>query len=77
MASLVQCGKYSDMNKTYPTNMGYYMVKYVSDAYTLQEDTTCDGKISISGERFVKAKYMSCTKATTKWYWEKNIRNKS
>ena len=34
--------------------MGYYVVKFVSEAYTLQYDTTCDGQISLSGELVVK-----------------------
>ena len=39
MASLVQTGKYGAMNKTDHTMMGYYVVKYALDDYTLQEDT--------------------------------------
>ena len=30
--------------------MGYYVIKFVSEAYTLQEYTTCDVKISTAGE---------------------------
>ena len=41
-------------------------MKYVSDAYTLQENTTCDGKSSTSGKLVVKAQYLIYIKATTK-----------
>ena len=32
MALLVQYGKYGAMNKTDTTTMGYYVIKFVSDA---------------------------------------------
>ena len=40
--------------------MGYYVIKLLSGYYTLQEETTCDGKISTAGELFFKAQYMCC-----------------
>ena len=55
MASLVQSGKYYSINTTNTSTMGYYVIKFVSDAYTLQENTTCDRKIISAGELFVKA----------------------
>ena len=54
MASLVQSGKYGDMNKTYTTTMGYYVINFVLEAYTIQEDTTYDVKNSTVGELVVK-----------------------
>ena len=45
MASLVHYGKYCSMNKKYASKMGYYVIKFVSEAYSLQNDTTCDGQI--------------------------------
>ena len=36
MASLVQSGKYSAINTTGKSTMGYYVVKFVSEAYTLK-----------------------------------------
>ena len=35
MASLFNFFKYGDINKTYSTKMGYYVIKFVSEAYTL------------------------------------------
>ena len=42
MAGLVQSGKYGVMNKIDYITMGYYVIKFVSEAYTLQKDTTSD-----------------------------------
>ena len=56
--------------------MGYYVIKFFSDAYTLQEDTTCDGICFLAGELVVKAQYLKYMQENTKCYWEKNISNK-
>ena len=77
IASLVRSGKYGSMNTTDSTKMGYYMNKFDSEAFALQKDTTCDGKISKAGKLVVKAQYMSCMQEKTKWYWEKYISNNS
>ena len=45
MSPLVQYGKNSSVETTYSTTIGYYVITFVSESYTLQEDTTCDGKI--------------------------------
>ena len=42
MTSLVQSGKYGAINKAYPKTMSYYILKYSSDAFTLQEDIITD-----------------------------------
>ena len=55
MASLVQLGKYGGTNAADPTTMGYYMIKYLSQPYTLKEDQTIYGQISKAGEPVVKA----------------------
>ena len=49
MAFLDWYGNYGLMNAIGPTTLGYYVVKYVLYTYTLQENTTCDEKISTSG----------------------------
>ena len=56
MAVLVQTGQYGVFNKTYTTTILYYVIKLFSEAYTLQEETTCNGKIGTSGELVVKAR---------------------
>ena len=47
------------------------MIKFVSEAFTLQDDNTCDGKISPADEPVVKAQYLRCMKEETDFYWEK------
>ena len=42
---MVQLGRYGDINTTYKSRMGYCLIKFVSEAYTLQDDTTWDRKI--------------------------------
>ena len=54
MAALVQTNKYGDINTTYTTTMGYYVIKFMSEAYTLQEETAYSGQISTSGELVAK-----------------------
>ena len=44
MAYLMQTGKYDKTNTTDTKAMGYCVIKYLSDAFTLQEYTTVDGK---------------------------------
>ena len=38
--------------------MGYYVINFVSEAYTLQDENKCDRKISSACELVVKAKYL-------------------
>ena len=70
MDSLFQSGKYGAMNTTYTSTMGYYLIKFLSEAYTLHDDTTCDIQISSASELFVKAKYLSSMQEKTNWNWE-------
>ena len=69
MDSLFQSGKYGAMNTTYTSTMGYYLIKFLSEAYTLQDDTKCNGQIISAGEIFVKAQYLSCMKENTNCHW--------
>ena len=45
MASLVQSGKYVDVVTSDTTTNGFYVTKLISEAYTLQNNTTIDGNI--------------------------------
>ena len=47
--------------------MGYYVIKFVSEAYILQEDTIHDGKISMAGKLVVKAQYLRFMQEKKKW----------
>ena len=42
--------------------MDYYVIKFMSEPYTLQEKTTRDGKNSTTGELVVKSQYTNCMK---------------
>ena len=58
MAALVQSGMYGAIN-TYdtPTN-GLYVIKLLSEVYTLQKNTIIDGQVISAGELVVKAQYL-------------------
>ena len=62
MASLVQSGKYDSINTSDTTTNGFYVIKFISEAYTLQNNTTIDGQMISSGELVVKAQYLCYTK---------------
>ena len=69
MLLLVLYAKYGAINTTDTFKMGYYVIKFVSEAYTFQYDTTCDGNIISTGELVVKAQYLSCMQENKNWYW--------
>ena len=52
--------------------MGYYVIKLLSEVYTLQEETMCDWKTSKSGELVAKARYSNCLQDNTERYWEQS-----
>ena len=70
MASFVQSSKYGAINTTDTSTMRYYVIKFVSKVYTLQDDTIFDRKMSSAGELVVKTKYLSCMQEKTNWNWE-------
>ena len=41
-----------------PQKKGLYVIKFISEAYTLQNNTTIDGKVISAGELVVKAQYL-------------------
>ena len=70
MASLAQSGMYGAIN-TYDTKTnGLYVIQFISDAYTLQNNTTIDGKVISAGELVVKAQYLCSMQENTNWYWK-------
>ena len=44
---------------------------FTSGAYTLQENTTINGKIITAGELVVKAKYLCSMQIDINWYWDR------
>ena len=51
--------------------MGYYVIKFMSWAYTLKKETAYDGQISTAVKLVVKEQYMNFMQYNTNWYWEK------
>ena len=45
---------YGSISTIYTTTMGYYVIKFISEAYTLQEEEKCDVKILPAGKIVVK-----------------------
>ena len=58
MASLVQSGKYGVINTADTITNGFYVTKFILEAYTLQNNTKIDGHIIYAGELVIKAQYL-------------------
>ena len=76
MSSLVQLSKYGTINTADPTIMGYYVINYRSEPYTLKKDQTTDGQVSKAHELAVKAEYLSFMKEKN-WYCQQYGMNQS
>ena len=50
MASLVQFGMHGTHNTDDITTNGLYVIQFLSDSYTLQNNTTIDGQVISSGK---------------------------
>ena len=70
MASLVQSGMCGAINTDDITTNGFYVIQFLSDAYTLKNNTTIDGQVISDGELVVKAKYLCSVQENTNWYWK-------
>ena len=71
-ASLVEPVHYGAINKTNTATNGFYVIIFTPEAYTLQDNTTTDGKIITAGELFVKSQYLYSMKVDTNWYWNQH-----
>ena len=49
MALLVESGEYESINTTDTENNVFYVIMFTSEVYTIQDNTTIDGKIITSG----------------------------
>ena len=70
MDSLFQSSKYGDIKKADTTTNRLYVIKFISEAYTIHNNTTMDGQIIYAGEFFVKAQYICSMKENPKCYWK-------
>ena len=51
---MVQTYQYCAINTTDTDTTGYYVIKFMPETYTLQEETIYNGKISTAGELVIK-----------------------
>ena len=58
MASLFQSGMYGSINRDDTTKNGFYVIKFLSEAYTLKNNTTIYGQVISAGELFFKEQYL-------------------
>ena len=72
MASLVQSGMYGDINTDNTTTSLFYFILFISEAYTLQNNTAIDRQVISSGELVVKEQYICSMQEKTNWYWKHN-----
>ena len=69
MALLVESVKYGSINTTYASTNIFYVIMFTPEAYTLQDNTTIDGKFITSGEFFFKTQYIFSMQVNTNWFW--------
>ena len=72
MASLVKPGKNGAIKTTDMTTNGLYVTMFTSEAYTLQDNTTIDGKIITAGKLVVKSRYICSMQVDNNWYWNQH-----
>ena len=65
MASLVQLGMYGAIITDDTTTNVFYVIQFLSDAYTIKNNTTIDGQVISSGELVVKAQYICSIQENT------------
>ena len=70
MVSLVQSVMYGTINTDDTKINGLYVIQFLSDGYTLQNNTTIDGQVISSGKLVVKAQYLCSVQENTNWYWK-------
>ena len=70
MSSLVQPGLYGSINTDEITSNGFYNIKFISESYTLQNNTTIDGRVISAGELVVRAQYLCYMPENTNRYWK-------
>ena len=76
IASLGHGIEYGAINTAYTTTMRYYIVKYVFEAFKLQEYITTDGQLSKRGELVIRSDCLKNKKGKTNWYWEQRYLTK-
>ena len=75
MTSLVESVKYGAVNTTYTTTNVFYVIIFISEAYTLQDNTTIDGQIITACELVAKTQYLYSMQVDTNWCWDQHPQN--
>ena len=65
MTSLFQSGMYGAINTYDNTTNVFYVIRFISGAYTLDNNTTIDGQVISAGELGVKAQYLCSMQENT------------
>ena len=68
MTWLFQSGKYGAINTADTSTTIFYVMKFISEAYMLQNNTTVEGKNICAGELGVKAQYIYSIHENSNWY---------
>ena len=68
LASLFQLGMYGAINTYDTTTNEWYVIQFLSDAYTLQSNKKIGGQVIYAGELVVKAQYLCYMQENTNWY---------
>ena len=74
MNILVDAGIFGVLLTDENTLYGFYIVKFPSTPYTIQEKTATDGNIISSGERVVNADQLTILRHETKLYMKYGVR---
>ena len=70
MPPLVESGKCGSINTTETTTNEFCVFMFTTEAYTLHDNTTIDGKVITAGGLVVKAQYLCSMKVDTSWLLE-------
>ena len=69
MALLFESVKYGAINTTDAEKTLFCVIMLKSEANTLQDNTTIDGKFITAGKLVFKSQYICSMRVKTNWYW--------
>ena len=69
---MVQPGVYGAINTDDTTTNGLYIIQFLSEEYTQNNNTAIDGQVISAGELVAKAKYPCSMQENTNWCCKNN-----
>ena len=66
---LVKSDNYGVINTDDMSTDGYYVIKFISEANRLQNNTTIGRNYITDGELVAKEQYLCSVQDSTNWYW--------